>query len=186
MIRCISGFLSREDCNLVKYRFNEAYVTACDPSYCRNIFDCANDPMLRPLFDGLESELKQYMPESYHMSTGKGAITLIDAPSYKDNQKWHRDGEHDNISVFIPCVDISNNGATQIIPDSEHIPPQYWRSNFKNMIEYQLKAGDVLIFSGRLLHRGMTNHTENRRPVIALTFVPDGGVEYHQELIMQN
>ena len=118
------------------------------------------------------------------MSTGKGGITLVDAPSFKGNQSWHRDGDHDMIIVLFPCVNITNNGATQVIPDSEHLQPRQWRQNLKNMIEYHLNAGDALIFSGKLLHRGLTNHTNNRRPIVTLTFVPDGGIEFNQELIM--
>lgn len=184
MIHVVPNLIDSKTIEIVNKQFHTVYSPRCNSLYSRNLFDCAEDALLRPICDHIASKLVCYLPEKYHMSCGKGAITLIDAPSFQENQSWHKDGEHLNISVFIPCVHITNNGATQIIPNTEELRPKQWRKNYKNMIEYKLNAGDALLFSGRLLHRGLSNHTKNRRPVIALTFVPDGGVEYNQELNM--
>ena len=141
MIRRVPGLLDETSMEAILKRFETHYLTMCDASYCRNIFDCVHDPVVRPIADRLEETLKRHLPPQYHMSRGKGAIVLIDAPSFQRNQMWHRDGDHENISIFVPCVDVSKNGALQILPQSEDLEPRMWRSRMKDAIECHLRAG---------------------------------------------
>eukprot|EP00931_Biecheleriopsis_adriatica_P093678 TRINITY_DN67409_c0_g1_i1.p1 TRINITY_DN67409_c0_g1~~TRINITY_DN67409_c0_g1_i1.p1 ORF type:complete len:210 (-),score=21.51 TRINITY_DN67409_c0_g1_i1:132-761(-) len=118
------------------------------------------------------------------------------------DQGWHRDENDDPelsktgdpyvVSAFIPLVDITpRNGVTEFMPGSQldTIPSGVfltlseflgtWPSRSTWTTE-GMKAGDIVLFDARLLHRGMLNLLSSEgvgqygvRPVLQLTFAVD-------------
>jgi len=118
------------------------------------------------------------------------------------NQIWHRDENNDaglaerwspfGVSAYVPLVDItSSNGLTEFLPDSQlDFLPQgvlmalsetlgMWPPRAPWSTE-GLKAGDVVLFDVRLVHRGMLNSSAadghgpyGVRPVMQLNFGVD-------------
>lgn len=75
-------------------------------------------------------------------------------------------------TVLIPLVEITEkNGRTQFIKGSH----RELSVDEENADKYSpsLSPGDIVIFDGRTLHRGLANHTTEERVVAYLTFVAD-------------
>jgi hypothetical protein len=81
--------------------------------------------------------------------------------------------------VNVAVVDTTlENGAIDVIPRTHKKFYKYWRfaveraSRGSQRIE--MKQGDVLVRTSNMWHRGMPNHTEAPRPMLAFTW-EDGG-----------
>lgn len=66
----------------------------------------------------------------------------------------------------------SENGATRLIPGSNHWGNYNNRGNFDMTIPATMKAGDVLILGGSMSHGGGFNRTLQARRALALAFQP--------------
>ena len=117
-----------------------------------------------------------------HIGNGYGTCVFVNAPPCETtNQKWHRDSEFESYGIYIPLIDINkHNGCMQVISESTFIKPKAWRKKSKDILDVTLSRGDICIFDGRLLHRGLANKSTEERPVLICSVTPDD-IEYFQE-----
>ncbi|PHJ16170.1 phytanoyl- dioxygenase superfamily protein, partial [Cystoisospora suis] len=110
-------------------------------------------------------------------------LQTVDADPLADIQPWHRDNSSRSLTVLIPLYDVQEaNGPTELILKSHllypshrhsHLSPkmkgsggwrcrwEMWREFFfsffaetEGSIRPCLKAGDILIYDSRVIHRG--------------------------------
>jgi hypothetical protein len=77
----------------------------------------------------------------------------------------------------VAAVDTDlQNGAMEIVPLSHRRSFKYWEIVLRRTDRARLlmKQGDVLIRISTLWHRGMPNHSENPRPMLAFTWEDRG------------
>lgn len=108
----------------------------------------------------------------------EGLITsLAGAP----DQAFHRDGPHRAFYAFVPLVDTACGPEFQCgthldLEDDERAPPA-------ERVCPPLRAGDVLLYDYRTLHRGVANPTSRGRPIFysgwATAESPSGGDGYN-------
>jgi hypothetical protein len=100
-------------------------------------------------------------------------------------QHYHMDGIflESFMIVNVAVVDTSlENGAIDVIPRTHKRFYRYWefaagRVN-RGSVRLQMSAGDVLIRTSTLWHRGMPNRTSAARPMLAVT-LGEKGVDTH-------
>jgi ectoine hydroxylase-related dioxygenase (phytanoyl-CoA dioxygenase family) len=119
-----------------------------------------------------------------HYTSHMGILT---SQSMSDTGIWHRDvvnicGESDKngnyddskmvhdfepfyFNVLLPLVPLNNeNGSTEFILGSHKTT--YNESIDKKRVQYNTDIGDVIIFDGRIFHRGRENKTNMPRTII--------------------
>jgi len=96
-------------------------------------------------------------------------------------QHWHTDRPFSREFMIANVAVVDNtleNGATDVIPGTHKRFYKYTRFVFercaRNSRRVLLNRGDVLVRSSNVWHRGMTNHTQTPRPMLAFTW-EDGG-----------
>lgn len=115
-------------------------------------------------------------------------MDLLIATAGAEEQKWHADGEHQNMeqhapvhcfSVFVPLVDVPmERGPTEFFPASHFVTrqeePMKFNSQANNTLNQPLaptmRVGDALLFDYRLLHRGKANLDIVDRPMLVFIF----------------
>jgi len=98
-------------------------------------------------------------------------------------QHYHADSnylaEFFIVNIAIVDTDLSN-GAIDVLPGTHRKFYKYWRFALERPYRFTtrvpLQAGDVLIRTSNLWHRGMPNHTDVPRPMVAFTW-ENGGRE---------
>lgn len=121
-----------------------------------------------------------------HYTNHMGILT---SNSKSDNGLWHRDvvnicGESDKngnyddskmvhdfepfyFNILIPLVPLNeDNGSTEFILGSHKKTYKELNENEKNGIQYTTDIGDVIIFDGRIFHRGRENKINTPRTLI--------------------
>lgn len=115
-------------------------------------------------------------------------------------QLWHRDGpslfasdqHHPThcFNVFVPLVDVSaHNGTTEFVTGT-HEDRRYnkvaadviiGKPNLDEAasVRADVPAGTAIAFDIRVLHRGVSNHSDRERPVLYFTFARDWFQEQH-------
>jgi hypothetical protein len=137
-------------------------------------------------------------------------------PNFPPPQFWHRDGpslfdesignnHHPThcFNVFIALIDVyEGNGTTEFVPGT-HEDKRYntvvadillnQREKYQNdagIVRADVKAGTLIFFDIRVLHRGLSNQSNTERPVLYYTFGRDWFQEQHMfqkvESIIQN
>jgi hypothetical protein len=117
-------------------------------------------------------------------------------------QIWHRDGpslfpthHHEThcFNVFIPLIDVTTeNGTTEFIPGTHadavfeelatQVIPLAQRDPYaqhEQAVRAFVKAGTVIAFDIRVLHRGLANTSDQDRPVLYFTIAKDWFLEAH-------
>jgi ectoine hydroxylase-related dioxygenase (phytanoyl-CoA dioxygenase family) len=94
-------------------------------------------------------------------------------------QNEHVDGYASQpfLVVNVACVDTDlENGAMEILCGTHRRDSKYWRIllDQPERLRLQMKQGDIVVRTSTLWHRGMPNHTERARPMLAFTW-EDGG-----------
>ncbi|CBZ55294.1 hypothetical protein NCLIV_057170 [Neospora caninum Liverpool] len=112
----------------------------------------------------------------------------VDADPLAITQPWHRDTSARGLTVLVPLCDITEaNGPTELLPRSHTLCPSkplgwraqagLWRAFLSSLFcesggswRPTLKAGDLLIYDSRVVHRGLGNNTWHSRPVLAFRY----------------
>lgn len=96
-------------------------------------------------------------------------------------QHYHMDGIFlENFTVVnVAVVDTSlENGAIDVVPKTHKRFYRYWEFAagrvYRGSTRLPMSAGDVLIRTSTLWHRGMPNHTNVARPMLAVTLGEKG------------
>lgn len=120
---------------------------------------------------------------TYWMTTAQ----VIDIGPGNKAQPLHRDlenflpfvrmgpsGPDVTVNFLIALTDFTEqNGATRVIPQSNHWPDFEDRGEPGMTIPAEMKAGDCLFINGKIVHGGGANKTETeRRRGVAFTFQP--------------
>ena len=88
-------------------------------------------------------------------------------------QPFHSDGPHLHknylpchaLNVFVPLSDLRlANGPTEFIPESH----RFYNVDRKP-VQFELNAGQVLLFDYRVKHRGVENRSDRPRPMLYFT-----------------
>jgi len=92
-------------------------------------------------------------------------------------QHYHMDGvfAEDFFIANVAVVDTDLvNGAIDVLPGTHRRFYEFWRyalqRQYKHTTRVPLNAGDVLVRTSRLWHRGMPNNSQAPRPMLAFTF----------------
>lgn len=129
--------------------------------------------------------------EHIYLST----VQLVESSPGSAAQVWHADSAHQSLTVVVALSSQTVQcGPTQLIADSHRLfsPFQSFRSlPVLDLLTYKwgairnstkpalpplslqspcLKAGAMLIFESRLLHRGLPNNSTAMRPILVLRF----------------
>lgn len=112
---------------------------------------------------------------------------ILTSSSQSKNGEWHRDvvnidgeadanGNYDDknmvhnmnpfyYTILIPLVNIGNfNGSTEFIEKSHKLC--YDELEIKSGRQFEVNAGDIIIFDGRIFHRSRENLSNEERPII--------------------
>jgi len=103
------------------------------------------------------------------------------------DQHFHPDGTARGlVNCFVPLLDVSlENGSTEIRPGSHCWeqtpwgPAQRWDERSTQTVAPALRAGELLLFDYRVMHRGRANHSAARRPVGYVVFARRGVRDLH-------
>ena len=120
---------------------------------------------------------------------------LLHSQPGSNEQLWHADGEHlfpgtshsylpvHSLNVFVPLVDITeDNGGTEFFLGSHRLTGEseniVWQDSAHkerigctgDPIAFTCRAGSVIIFDYRILHRGLANTSRAARPVLYFTY----------------
>jgi ectoine hydroxylase-related dioxygenase (phytanoyl-CoA dioxygenase family) len=112
---------------------------------------------------------------------------VIEIGSGNPAQMLHRDMENNRLAMKLgpsgPEVNVNflialspftdSNGATRVIPKSNHWPDYYHDERHQSMtLAAEMEPGDVLLISGKVVHGGGHNQTQQKRRCIALSVQP--------------
>ena len=120
---------------------------------------------------------------------------LLHSNPASSEQLWHADGEHlfagtehchlpvHSLNVFVPLVDITEeNGGTEFCLGSHRLTGASDRIVWQDAahrdrigsqgepVAFTCRAGSVILFDYRILHRGLANSTQASRPVLYFTY----------------
>ena len=120
---------------------------------------------------------------------------LLHSNPASSEQLWHADGEHlfagtehchlpvHSLNVFVPLVDITEeNGGTEFCLGSHRLTGAsdriVWQDDAHRdrigskgePVAFTCRAGSVILFDYRILHRGLANSTQASRPVLYFTY----------------
>jgi ectoine hydroxylase-related dioxygenase (phytanoyl-CoA dioxygenase family) len=91
-------------------------------------------------------------------------------PLHRDLENWFpfvglgKNGPEAIVNFLIAFTDFTEeNGATRVIPGSNHWDDFEDRGTPEDTIPAEMQAGDVLFFSGKTVHGGGANRTVNER-----------------------
>lgn len=138
-----------------------------------------NDPLAHAIADRMyrDDAGSYWMHTAQCIQIGPGNATQ---PLHRDLENCHfaivqgPSGFEVNINFLIALTDFTEeNGATRFIPGSNHWEDFSDRGNQEMTIPAIMKAGDCLFISGKVVHGGGENRTENEyRRAVAFTFAP--------------
>jgi len=130
----------------------------------------------------IEAITSHFIKQHYVKSSG-----LLTSSKNSEDGQWHRDvvnidgdpdddGNYDDsnmvhnmkpfyFTVLIPLIPLNDtNGSTEFIQGSHKLT--YEESINNKHIQFNTNIGDVIIFDGRIFHRGRANNSENDRYVL--------------------
>lgn len=124
----------------------------------------------------LQARLEQLCGAPLALAQAVGNLNLPGSSA----QDFHIDGAFDRRIIITNICLVptdAQNGATQLVPQSDQIPMSYWRLCHdgwrSRAIQPALNPGDIVIRPSNLWHRGMPNRTSTPRPMAAFSWSPD-------------
>jgi hypothetical protein len=97
-------------------------------------------------------------------------------------QFYHQDNSSQGLTLLIPLVNVSfEQGPTQLLPGTHNLYEDNLpltarmaalHSNLQHFgtVQCAARAGDVVAYDARTMHRGMSNHSPAPRPVMVVRF----------------
>lgn len=172
--------LNKEILDYIKNKVNKTLDMNKITNVVRNLHDISTWTELHDLWDGIEKFCLMNFPiamkDMYFSHKTYGGVMISNAPlNVNNHQKWHRDTEYKSYTVCIPLVPVyEKNGCTQILPNSLEALPRSWKKYHSNLINLECDLGNIIIFDGRMLHRGLKNTTQLNRPILIGTMSAHG------------
>ena len=156
-------------------------IDSKDFAYRRNVHD-----QLKKILDEKAVKLfKDYKAMAYTFIAKKANSNDSTVHCHADDTHIYEENNLTSVNFFCPLVDTNrDNGALYVLPGSHklHYP---WRgfsipfpyeslvhTFLDKMIMAPQKAGEVILYSDRLIHRSETNRSDGIRPVIVSGFRP--------------
>jgi ectoine hydroxylase-related dioxygenase (phytanoyl-CoA dioxygenase family) len=178
MIKC--ELLNTEIIDYIKNKVFETLEMNKTTNVVRNLHDISTWTELNDLWNGIENfcllNFPVAMKNMYFSHKTYGGVMISNAPlNVKDHQKWHRDTEYKSYTICIPLVPVhEKNGCTQILPNTLEVLPRSWRKYYSHSMNLECDLGNIIIFDGRILHRGLKNNTQLNRPILIGTMSAHG------------
>jgi hypothetical protein len=166
--------------------FDDCYKA---PDFSTNIWNTlimADESVRREVSERLMEQIKPSIDEYFfdYMHTFAYFLTkpVDEAPRevimHSDSSAVNEE-KFDYLAIWLPLVDVTKeNGCMYIVPESQKLftyeqpfaaewpYPQLAPALKKYAIDLPMKAGDLLIFSGKTLHGSYPNYSNNARPVV--------------------
>lgn len=178
IIKC--DFLNSDVINFINKKVNILLEENQNTNIVRNLHDISNWIELYDLWTNIEQFCLNAFPNAmknmYFSHKTYGGVMISNAPlNVENHQKWHRDTEYKSYTVCIPLVPVNEkNGCTQILPNTVKARPKSWKKYYSTLINMECDLGNIVIFDGRILHRGLKNTSERNRPIIIGTMSAHG------------
>jgi hypothetical protein len=126
---------------------------------------------------GIIDLVKAITPQAVRMPNVGGNLNLPGSVA----QHYHTDRPFTREFLVVNTAVVDNdlvNGATDVLPGTNKKFYPYWQFVLgrvaRGTTRVQMKAGDVIVRTSNLWHRGMPNNSKTPRPMAALTW-EDGG-----------
>ena len=124
----------------------------------------ACDGFLRPFCDRYQLHLTQTIA----IGPGQG-----EQPLHRDRLAWggylHRDIEPQLNTIWALTDFTAANGATRLVPGSNHWPDEQ-KPDDADVVQAEMTAGSVLVYSGSVIHSGGRNRTDETRIGLNITY----------------
>lgn len=170
ILKC--NYLTDEVLTSLKQKVDDILDENTSSNIVRNLYDISTWTELHELWNNIEKfclcTFPICMKTMYFSHKTYGGVMICNAPiNVNTNQKWHRDTDYKSYTVCIPLVPTSKkNGCTQILPDTIGALPKSWRKYYSKSIDLECELGQIVIFDGRILHRGLKNMSQHNRSMI--------------------
>jgi hypothetical protein len=182
----IRNWVSDEQVNKMRQVFKDRYKA---PDFSTNIWNTlimADESVRREVSDRLLQQLSPSIDKYFYdyMETFAYFLTkpVDEAPRevalHSDSSAVNEE-KYEYLAIWLPLVDVDkNNGCMYIIPGSQKLftyeqpfaidwpYPDLAKPLKKYAIDLPMKAGDLLIFSGKTLHGSYPNRSKDARPVV--------------------
>jgi hypothetical protein len=144
--------------------------------------NCFTGEESRFIYDALEARgiidlVRAIAPQAVRLPNVGGNVNLPGSVA----QHYHTDRPFTREFLIVNTAVVDNNlinGATEVVPGTHSRFYAYWKfvctRVARSATRVQMNAGDVVIRSSNLWHRGMPNNSQTPRPMAALTW-EDGG-----------
>ncbi|GMI35969.1 hypothetical protein TeGR_g1520 [Tetraparma gracilis] len=173
-------------------RLSPGYVESSSRRYHLPLGDCRLPAVLSALSE-LEAALAPLLPPFFagapHGRTQLQLLRSEPSPSSRA-QRFHQDNTRRGLTFLVPLVDVPlRRGPTELLLGSHELTcasrgsaaalrelpgslPRVARASDRRAPP--LRAGDVLVYDCRVLHRGLANRDKVARPVLVLRFDEEG------------
>ena len=102
---------------------------------------------------------------------------LLDSRPGSLPQNWHADNASGGVTVIIPLVDVTHENGPTALQLGSHRYNESWPNGFikafrsPTRLAYpQIRKGDILVYSSRIIHRGEANYSSASRPILVFRY----------------
>ena len=196
----IRNFVGPEQVSKMKQVFDDFYQA---PDFSTNLWNTLimtdervrqeiNDRLMEQITPSLNKYFVDYFPPFGYFLTKPVDEAPREVDMHSDPSAVNED-KFAYFALWLPLVDVTrSNGCLYMIPGSQklftypHVNGVDWpyaqlaKSLRKYAVDLPMKAGDLVIFSGKTLHGSYTNLSKEPRPVVGCGLVhPDTEMVYH-------
>eukprot|EP00045_Choanoeca_perplexa_P000020 m.12733 g.12733 ORF g.12733 m.12733 type:complete len:300 (-) comp10016_c0_seq1:8-907(-) len=138
-------------------------------------------PLVNQFFDleGAETSTLDNQQLSSELVCSQRQLLVSDVDSAC--QFYHQDNSKQGLTLLIPMVDVAwQQGPTQLLPSSHILSTAMpWTTKLTRLhtslinlgtVQCTARAGDVVAYDARTMHRGMSNRSDHPRPVLVVRF----------------
>ena len=151
-----------------------------------------NDLLMDEIKPSLDKYFSDYFPPFGYFLTKPVDAQAREVGLHSDSSAVNED-KYGYLAIWLPLVDVDkNNGCMYMVPRSQQLftyeqpfsmewpYPQLVDPLKKYAVDIPMKAGDMLIFSGKTLHGSHPNLSKDPRPVVGCGLVrPDTEMLYY-------
>lgn len=127
------------------------------------------DILLAPMLQAVSDELLLPSCDSYWLNTGQMMIIgpgETEQIRHRDANNWPAMCQPDSAEVTISCMYAiddftADNGATRVVPGSHRWDDYDQKPTADQVAIAEMESGDGLIYTGRVIHNGGANVTED-------------------------
>jgi ectoine hydroxylase-related dioxygenase (phytanoyl-CoA dioxygenase family) len=196
----IKNWLTAEQVAKMKQVFDDYYQA---PEFSTNLWNTLimtdeevrqkiNDRLIETINPVLSKYFSDYFQPFGYFLTKPVDVAPREVGLHSDSSAVNED-KYGYLAIWLPLVDVTrSNGCMYMVPKSQKLftygqpfsmewpYPKLVKSLKKYAVDLPMKAGDMLIFSGKTLHGSHPNHSKDPRPVVGTGLVrPDTEMLYY-------